>query len=135
MVTAVCWVHTCPLPLYFLLITSQRRNDIWQNRNINDRRVTGHKHVSSRCPTRVLLGYAKSSMCASKFAVNGNFLRRLPSQPDPIHQMWTMALADPLEQLFRKQSSASAESVSMRSERLKDELILTDAKSSHPNLS
>jgi hypothetical protein len=74
-------------------------------------------------------------MCASKFPVNGNVLRRLPSQPVPIHQMWTMALADPLEQLFRKHSSASAESVSMRSERLKDQLILTDAKSSHPNLS
>jgi len=29
--------------LSFLLITSQRRNDIWQNRNITDRRVTGHK--------------------------------------------------------------------------------------------
>lgn len=44
MVTAVCWVQTYPLPLYFLLITSQRRDDIWQNRNITDHRVTGHKH-------------------------------------------------------------------------------------------
>src|SRR6266852_5923548 len=32
-----------PLPFYCLLITSQRRGDIWQNRNINDHRVTGHK--------------------------------------------------------------------------------------------
>jgi hypothetical protein len=33
-----------PLPLYFLLITSQRRDDIWQKINITDRRrVTGHK--------------------------------------------------------------------------------------------
>ena len=69
-----------------------------------------------------LLGY-NSSVCASKFPVNGNFLRRLPSQLVPIHQMCTMALADPLGQLFRKHSSASAESVSMCSERLKDQLI------------
>lgn len=74
-------------------------------------------------------------MCASKFPVNGNILRRLLSQPVPIHQMWTMALADPLRQLFRKQSNASAEFVVMRSERLKDQLILTDANSYHPNLS
>jgi hypothetical protein len=46
-----------------------------------------------------------------------------------------MGLADPFGQLFRKHSNTSAESVSMRSERLKDELILTDAKSSRPNLS
>lgn len=81
------------------------------------------------------LGYETSSMCASKFPVNGNFLRRLPSQPVSIHQMWTMALADPLEQLFRKHSNASAEFVTMCSERLKDQLILTGANPTHPNLS
>ena len=77
-----------------------------------------------------------SSMCASKFPVNGNFLRRLPSQPVPIHQMWTMALADPkVGQLFRKHSDASsAEFVTMRSERLQRP-INTDANSSIPNLS
>jgi hypothetical protein len=49
--------------------------------------------------------------------------------------MWTMALADPFGQLFRKQSNASAEFVTMCSERLKDQLILTGANPSHPNLS
>ena len=38
-----------------------------------------------------------------------------------------MALADPLGQLFRKHSNASAEFVTMCSERLKDQLIFTDA--------
>lgn len=89
--------------------------------------------ISSRCPNYSVTGYVNASVRASKFPVNGNSLRRLPSWPDPIHQMWSMALADPFGQLFRKHSSsASAESASMRSERLKDQLIFTDA--SHPIL-
>lgn len=61
-VTAVRWVHTLPLPLYFsLLNTSQRRDDIWQNRNMTDRGVTGEATravISSRCPN-----YSVSRLC------------------------------------------------------------------------
>jgi len=47
-----------------------------------------------------------TSDCASKLAVNGNSLRRVPSRLVPntwchIHQMWTTAQSIPFDRVFR----------------------------------